>query len=245
MRVVDNLACLIVALFMLPDNEAMKMPALSYVIKASSKSFGGFCVALSLSPLIISSISANAADSLPYGLIKGRVQKCKTLSNCISTSSVNSLDKYSRPWEFTGDGDKMYSDLIKVVSDDPYLKLADKDDSLHYLRAEAKSAVPPTGTDDLEFIVNSADHIITYRTNSRDVIVAGVDNVISDAGSNRNRLENIRRKLGVGEMGMTSDVESYMRENEKIPFFQKMQAASMPNELNFLDNKTPLDALDE
>jgi len=47
--------------------------------------------------------------------------------------------------------------------------------------------VPPSGTDDVEFLVNKLDSIIAYRSNSREVVMAGSNN-IPDGGSNKNRL---------------------------------------------------------
>ena len=60
--------------------------------------------------------------------------------------------------------------------------MKDVNDDKLYMRAEAKSAVPPSGIDDIELFVNELDHIITYRSNSRDVVMAGAS-VVPDSGS--------------------------------------------------------------
>ncbi len=95
--------------------------------------------------------------------------QCKAVSNCISTSSVNSVDKYSSPWVFEDDIESDFQKLTKILEDDKYLKLIELIPDKLYLRAEAKSAVPPTGTDDIEILINPLDKIITYRSNSREV----------------------------------------------------------------------------
>jgi uncharacterized protein (DUF1499 family) len=131
-----------------------------------------------------------------------------------------------------------YSEILNVLKSDPYLKVADQDSSQFYIRAEAKSAVPPTGTDDIELLLNGKDKIITYRSNSREVVTAG-SQVIGDAGSNRNRLDSIKKKVGVSDMGMTTDAEQYIRKKEQLSIFQQIAAASKPDDINFLDNSVP------
>lgn len=177
---------------------------------------------------------------LLYGLKKERLLPCKSKSNCVSSSSISSLEHYGVPWAFEGkDGDAEYQQLVGVlgsISEFP-LTIAEKDATKRYVRVETRSAVPLTGTDDLEFLVNGLDNIITYRSNSRDVIMAGPEN-IGDGGSNRNRLEVIRRKLGIEEMGVaaTYDEKDLYKEQDKLGLFGRMNAASQPNEINFLDN---------
>jgi len=141
-----------------------------------------------------------------YGLKKDRLLPCKTKSNCVSSSSISSLEHYGKPWSFEGgDADAEFSKLVTVletIKEFP-LNVVEKDASKRYVRAETRSAIPPTGTDDLEFLVNGLDNIITYRSNSREVVMAGPQN-IGDGGSNKNRLDVVKRKLGVSEMGVAA-----------------------------------------
>lgn len=173
-------------------------------------------------------------ESQSFGLVDGRLLKCERRSNCVSTSSVNLFEKYSKPWYFTQNPEDMYVKLKEILSKDPYLKLVESDGVKHYLHAEAKSAVPPTGTDDLEFLIKDSDHLITYRSNSREIISVG-DEVLSDGGSNRNRLRAIQGKIGVQEMNNNNEIDSYMKEVKQRNIFQILQKASEPNEVNFLD----------
>ena len=54
---------------------------------------------LCLLAIIFGTMPVHAADAetVPYGLKKGRLQVCAAQSNCISTSSIKSLDKYGSP----------------------------------------------------------------------------------------------------------------------------------------------------
>ena len=79
---------------------------------------------------------------------------------------------------------------------------------------------------------------MTYRSNSREIVYAGVE-PIGDGGSNRNRIESIRRKLGWFEMGYQQDEQDYFKKMEKTNFFERIQMASEPSDVNFLDNSVP------
>lgn len=173
-----------------------------------------------------------------FGLKKGRLLICKTTSNCISTSSITSLEKYSPPWAFNGDADDEFNKLVSIINSDKYIKLSEVDSVKYYIHAEAKSAVPPTSVDDIEFLINKIDNIITYRSNSRDLIMAGTQ-AVGDGGSNKNRLETIRRKLGVEEMRMSDEAEDYVKQTQNMGLLKQMQQASLPNEINFIDNSVP------
>eukprot|EP01041_Mallomonas_annulata_P003538 gene3538-7037_t len=174
-----------------------------------------------------------------YGLQRGSLLTCKAQSNCISTSSIKSVDKYSRPWTINSDDpDIAWANLKKAVRSSFDLKLVDEDDDNHYIRAEAKSAIPPLGIDDVEFVLNTRDKIVTYRSNSRELVYAGTQ-LIGDGGSNRNRLESVRRKLGWQEMGVAVEETEYLKQMENTNFFQRIQMASQPSEVNFLDDSVP------
>ena len=187
----------------------------------------------------VNAAETSASDkNVPYGLKKGRLLPCKSESNCISSSSIKSYEKYGRPWSFAGEPDAQFEKLVRTIQSDPYLRLVENDPAAKYARAEAKSAVPPSGVDDVEFLINGADRIITYRSNSRELVRAGMQ-VVGDAGSNRNRLEGIKRKLGVSEMQMDTETEAYLKETSALGLLQQMRMASEPSEINFVDNSVP------
>ena len=181
---------------------------------------------------------ATTSNNQFYGLQDGRLQKCKTLSNCISTSSVSSLDKYGRPWKYNDPSSEEFAKLVDIIKADPYLKLAEYEADKLYVHVEAKSAFPVGSIDDIEFLLNDRDKIITYRSNSRDVTVVG-GQVVGDGGANRNRLAGIKDKLKVEEMGVSDEVESFMKTTKKRSFLDQLRIASTPNEINFIDNSVP------
>lgn len=171
-----------------------------------------------------------------YGIKDGSLLSCKPKSNCLSTSSVKSFDKFSAPWLYNGDVESMYDSLFKVIQSNSFYKIVEAIPS-SYIHVEAKSAVPIGGTDDIEFLFNDKDKIISYRSNSREVVAAGPE-ILGDGGSHKNRLESIKRKLNVKVSDQNEEMEEYMQEFEsKYNFIQKLQMASQPNDINFLDNK--------
>lgn len=173
-----------------------------------------------------------------------RLQICAAQSNCISTSNVKSLDKYSAPWIIPSqinDPEVGWLNLIAVIKNDKSLIVKEINSNEHYLRAEAKSSYPPTGTDDVEFLMPyPSDRTIFYRSNSRDVISAGPQIVLSDSSTHRSRLEKIRTKSNLEILGDVNDEEEkYLKDFEKLNFFQKMNILSQPADINFLDNEVP------
>lgn len=194
---------------------------------------------LSVALLTGNCLSSNADDALDFGLKNGGLLKCKTKSNCISTSSINSVEKYGRPWVYADSSDKEFQQLLNIVQSDPYLKLAEMDPEKKYIHITAKSAFPPDGIDDFEFIVNDQDKIISYRGNSRTTVSIGGSEVVGDAGALKNRLSTIQRKLQVREMAMDTETENFLKEMKKKNIFELIREASQPNEINFIDNTVP------
>jgi uncharacterized protein (DUF1499 family) len=219
--------------FALEWNQKLLSPArkpISFLI-ASTIPFG-------LIEIPTDAIAVTPSIQQEYGLQKGRLLKCKAKSNCISTSSINSVEKYAPPWTFSANPTDEYKQLLSIIQSDPFLKLVNQDDESLYIHAEAKSAFPPDGIDDLEFLINQQDKLITYRSNSRNIVYVGTE-IVGDAGVNRNRLTQIQRKLQVEEMNYDNEVENYLKENDKLNFFEKLRRASEPSDINFVDNSVP------
>lgn len=159
----------------------------------------GFLFSLSSVVALTTASPAFAAAEPPKTGIQrnGRLAACPNQGNCLSTSSIRSLDKFSSPWTFenTGDSiDEAWSKLVKIIKEDPLLKLEELDNEKFYLRATAKSAIPPTGLDDLEFLLRPEDKIATYRTASREAVYVGPV-LLGDGGANQNRLDKLRYQL--------------------------------------------------
>lgn len=209
-------------------------------VLASSLTFSNI-----INPLVLNKFVANAADitEQKYGLKKDRLLSCKSQSNCISSSSINSLEKYGRPWSFSKSPNDEYNELKSLIQKDAYLTLVESElpgveNNKLYLHATAKSAVPPTSLDDIEFLINPLDKIITYRSSSRDVLMAGFS-MVPDGNSNRNRLEAVRRQLGLSEMQQSNEVDQYVKDVTNMNLISQMKMMSEPNDINFIDNSVP------
>ena len=127
------------------------------------------------------------------------------------------------------------------MKDDSVLKLKSLDESTHYLRAEAPSVVPPTGIDDVEFLMPYPDdRNIFYRSNSRDVIMAGPQIVVGDNGAHIKRIDRIKKRAGLVDMAATTNEnQKYLEDFENLNFFEKQQLLSKPSDVNFLNNDVP------
>lgn len=229
----------------MPQHYCHRRPSLDFrrlskVVGASLASMSFMISGISIEDSLAASAGAAATPQL-YGLKKDRLLSCKPASNCISSSAFQSLEHYGKPWSFpdSNSADQEFELIVNALKSTEFrLKIVDQNNERRYIRAEARSAIPVTGTDDLEFLVNSIDKIITYRTNSREVAMAGPQ-VIGDGGSNANRLDIIRRKLGVFEMGESEESVKFMEKEKNMGFITKMRRDSTPNEINFIDNSVP------
>jgi uncharacterized protein (DUF1499 family) len=181
-----------------------------------------------------------------FGLKKDRLLKCKDASNCVSSSSFASLEHYGKPWQYndniSADEEfELIKNAIKTVDKNNInrrMTIVDENKERHYIRAETRSALVVNSKDDVEFLINSIDKIITYRTNSREVVMAGPQ-VVSDGGSHRNRLALLKANLGVIEMGESNESRTFMEKESKMNMIDKMKRDSTPNEINFIDNSVP------
>ena len=231
-------------------SHAYRMPFLSKLPLPAWKKAVAFITAFTVSSSSSSSSSlipylqsANALEPPPYGLKKGRLKVCAPQSNCISTSSINSLDKYGPPFTIPEgtDPERAWTKLKNTIENDSVLKTKVVDDSLHYIRAEAPSVFPPTSIDDVEFLMPvPSDMKIFYRSNSRDLIKAGQQFQVSDSGTHKKRLDRVQSGAGLGTMEeVTNDAAKYLEDFNNMNFFEKQQFLSKPADINFLDNKVP------
>jgi uncharacterized protein (DUF1499 family) len=146
-----------------------------------------------------------------------RIRPCDTSANsntnCVSTASVKQVDKFMLPWTWPESisGTEIISRFKGIIASDQTLSWIQQDQDLvsdptsistttttstttgqgaiAFLRFRAARNVC---TDEIEILINSNDRIITFRSQQ----IEGPEN-ISDFGSNRHRLEDIRKKLKV------------------------------------------------
>jgi len=122
-----------------------------------------------------------------------KAQDSNAATNCVSTANVRQVDLYMPPWTFPSSMplDEVMGRLKGAILTD--IKLTVEEQSENYLRV---SAIRNFATDELEFVVNPEERVIIFRSQQVD----GPE--ISDFGSQRKRLEDLRRRIKVfGVMG--------------------------------------------
>lgn len=110
-------------------------------------------------------------------------------NNCVSTASVKMVDLYMSPWTWP-EGvsvEEVVGRLKGVVDADSTLQLSEISPDKLYFRVRATRNF---NTDEIEFVINPRDRVITYKSQQ----VEGPDNV-SDFGGNRKRIEDIRKRI--------------------------------------------------
>ena len=119
-------------------------------------------------------------------------------TNCISTGNVKQLDVYSPPWTFETSAEEAVARIKGVVAADPYLELASSSENPLYLKVKATRSI---FNDNLEFLVNPRDKVVTFRAQQDG------EPSVSDFGGIRKELDSIRQraKLGVMGQGMSAD----------------------------------------
>lgn len=178
---------------------------------------------------------ANESTPPPFGIVDGRLLKCDPKSNCISTSSISSVEKYSAPWEFGKSAEEEFDEVVNVLQSDPTIKIVEADKSKYYIHAEATTSLPTYGIDDVEVLLNPDEKVITYRSNSRQVVRIGSD-VLSDGGTNKNRLINLQKQLGLKAMGEQEELlDKIFGDKKQLYFFDQFHLSAEPDEVNFLD----------
>jgi Protein of unknown function (DUF1499) len=144
-----------------------------------------------------------------------RLNGIASTENGASTSAVKNPARYTPPWSYlteTSDPAKAWLSLKKAVQE--YAAIVDeaKTDKCYYLHAVAPTATPPglsslggvtdfssssPGLDDLEFVLRPNDNLVLYRSASRTaVFVYPLTQPVGDGGTNLDRLEKIRDRLG-------------------------------------------------
>lgn len=236
-----TILCLLLSLLVLQRDLSYHVPALKHPLRKTMEIITAFTI--STQSFVFPVQPASALEPPPYGLKGGRLKVCPSQSNCISTSSINSLDKYGPPFTIPEgtDPEEAWVRLKQTIEKDSVLKTKVLDDSLHYVRAEAPSVFPPTSVDDVEFLMPvPSDRKIFYRSNSRDLIKAGQQFQLSDSGTHKKRLDRVQRGAGLGTMEqVTTDEAQYLEDFNSMNFFQKQKFLSKPADINFLDNTVP------
>ncbi|KAG8459377.1 hypothetical protein KFE25_013013 [Diacronema lutheri] len=144
----------------------------------------------------------------------GRLGRCSSNSNCVSTSSVSSPQHFSPPWSFksAATDDSISERDVRVswrllndaIASTPGLTIVESDDAALYLRAESPSSVPPTSVDDLEFALRRSDGLVTYKSETRDtVFVYPLQRPVGCNDCHKKRLAELRTRLGWDDLSET------------------------------------------
>lgn len=164
------------------------------------------CARLSGAQLVASAVATTllltpfSADG--YGLINGRLEKCRGDDPCVSTTSVGNPTKFGAPWSFkpeTDDGDVAWESLKEAITNNSdggtiVELMEDPGMNSYYLRAEFPSFI--RGIDDVEFKLMKKDKLVLYRSSGREAIFIYPLQTPINSNKNRTRLEEIRNTLG-------------------------------------------------
>jgi uncharacterized protein (DUF1499 family) len=122
------------------------------------------------------------------------------LANCISTSNVKQVDMYATPWTWSSSlsAEEVIGRLKGVLETDSQLTITENVDNKYFIVNYARN---PFTTDEIIFLLNAPDNVITYKISQ----IEGPENV-SDFGQQRKKLEEIRKRTAVlGLMGSEYD----------------------------------------
>lgn len=166
-----------------------------------------------LSPFNPAAMADDAvADTTPAAL-QYSIAKCSLTPNspiCISTSNIRQLDLYAPPWTFATSADEAMARLKGSVESEPLNSIVPSEDntSRHLLVDSKRSQLGSTAYR-MEFVINEADAVITYRSS------APADITGPDFGLQRQRLGEIRARATFGVMGESLDSADTKSTGEK------------------------------
>lgn len=134
----------------------------------------------------------------------GRLASIASTENGVSTSAIRNPSAYASPWSYlpeTSDASKAWKSLVTAVSSLPDVELVTEDDAGYYLHAVVPSTSGGADRDDVECVLRPDDRVVLFRSASRtSVFVYPVTRPVSDRNANRQRLENLRQRLGWAEL---------------------------------------------
>lgn len=176
----------------------------------------------------VSTPSTTTVTCLGFGLSpEGRVAGCAADEACVGTSAIKNPSKYGPPWRpssgfESADPARAWRSVVAAVAEEPGLKIVEQDDTRRYLRATGPATVPPDGTDDVEFILNSDGAVrLLYRSATRQaVFVYPLQQPLANQVSHGQRLGSIRNRLGWEEAGLPTDgkkLDAEMSERYGVP----------------------------
>ena len=112
-----------------------------------------------------SSFLLGAGSSFGVGIVDGKLEACSSKPNCVSTSNSEAPHAIE-PWKYddTMALEDVQSKLVRMLLDQDGAEIRTVSDT--YIHAEFTSKVFKF-VDDVEFLINEADHTISVRSASR------------------------------------------------------------------------------
>jgi len=153
-----------------------------------------------LSPFNTVAMAEESTADAPPPPPQYSISKCKLASNspvCISTSNVKNLDLYAPPWTFSSSADEAMARLKGAIEGEPLNSIVPSEDSTsRHLLVDSKRSQLGSTAYRMEFIINEADGVITFRSSAPEDITG------PDFGLQRKRLNEIRERAATfGVMG--------------------------------------------
>ncbi len=153
-----------------------------------------------LSPFNTVAVAEDFTTDTPPPPPQYSIAKCSVSSNapvCVSTSNVRQLDLYSAPWTFASSADEAMARLKGAVEGEPLNSIvASEDSTSRHLLVDSKRSKLGSTAYRMEFVINEADGVITYRSSAPEDITG------PDFGLQRKRLSEIRERAATfGVMG--------------------------------------------
>lgn len=133
--------------------------------------------------ILLATVNTMSGRPTNLGVTNGRLADCPSSPNCVGTQ-CNDAAHRAEAISFEGPPDQALERLRAILADMPRAKIVDSTEN--YLHAEFTSLLFRF-VDDVEFLVDSEQHVIHFRSASR----LGY----SDFGANRRRMESIRSQF--------------------------------------------------
>lgn len=178
-------------------------PQQNNVAEAAKMGMASFVAAATVffSPFNPAAMAEDAVvvDTPPPAVPQYSIAKCSLSKNspvCISTSNIRQLDLYAPPWTFASSADEAMARLKGAIESEPLNSIVPSDDNTsRHLLVDSKRSKLGTTAYRMEFIVNEADGVITFRSSAPEDITG------PDFGLQRQRLSEIRDRATFGVMG--------------------------------------------
>ncbi|CAJ1942428.1 unnamed protein product [Cylindrotheca closterium] len=145
------------------------------------------------------------------------IEKCSTSSKypCVSTSNVKNLDLYLPPWTYDPSQYSSVEVLARIkgaLMTDPTCQIlppANDEEAKYYLKAQVKRSDLFWTIDEVEFLVDEEKQVVFFRS-------LATSSDFNDFGTNKKRLEDIRKKAGIfGVMGESLNSADSVSDSER------------------------------